>query len=58
MDVTNINLRINVLDRIFIGNFTNPSPNTQYAAVYRLTLGETCSKRNQRDAVQQVFYCT
>jgi len=41
MDVTNINLRIYVVDHIFTENFTNPSPNIQYAAVYRLTLRET-----------------
>jgi hypothetical protein len=41
MDVTNINLLIYVVDRIFIENFTNPFPSIQYAAVYRLTLRET-----------------
>jgi len=41
MAVTNINLLIYVVDRIFTENFTNPSPNTKYAAVYPLTLRET-----------------
>jgi hypothetical protein len=44
MDTTNINtrnLRIYVMECIFIENFIKPSPNIQYAVVCHLTLRVT-----------------